>query len=224
MATKRLAFYTIGDKSAADGPQAIIRGKKRTVRMEDMSRLRARTLVPSGHAYGVATVEAAIVQLRKLEKGAQVTKVYFVGHGLDGGFFFSGKAVNDDFEAYGASILSSDSPRMQIFVDELARILSKDEAVEIAFLSCYTGIGKFTGDFYRKLRAAGIEHLIVGAYRDYYEQRYAVNPKGEIVRWDDRIITAPGDEKALIEAHNNQIPRYQVMHTEPPELPASLLE
>jgi len=214
MATKKIAFYTTGDKRPVLGAKAIIGGRKRTVKMSKMWELRAESLAGKGQTHGVATVDAAILKLQKLEKGAKLTKVFFVGHGYEGGFFFSGKpSGSDGFEADDVNTLWL-SPKMKVFAKTLAGFLSKDEAVEVAFLSCYTGKGRFTRPFYDELRGHGVKNLTVGAFRDYYETRFKVDARGNIVGWSDRIIDSPEKGKVLVSAIGNGIPRYQVLHQE----------
>jgi hypothetical protein len=215
MATKTIAFYTMGDTKKIPGAPVIFEGRKRTLEMSQLWRLRAQSLAGIAQTNGVATVDAAQQALTRLEKDAALTRVYFVGHGFDqqeGGFFLSGKRVPApvEFSAQRNQTLSlAAETLMKLFVATLAGFLSRTEAVRIAFLSCYTGKGKFTGAFYEALRGHGIKTLTVGAYTDYYQTEYRTDALGNIVRWVDCVV----DRKTtavIVPTGPNGIPAYQV--------------
>jgi hypothetical protein len=215
MATKKIAFYTMGDTRPVRGWKVLIGGKKRTMLASEMWRLRAQSLAGVGTTYGVATVDSAEVSVQKLEKGAQLTKVYFVGHGFgnnDGGFFFSGRPEgNDDFRATAEKTLSIlAETKMKKFAKTLSGALAKGDDVEIAFLSCYTGQGKFTGRFYSELYGHGVKKITVGAYKDYYRTVYKTDAKGSITGWSDVIVDKA--KKTILRAGAGGIPPYQVKH------------
>ncbi len=217
MAGKTIAFYTMGDTRAVSGSKVLIGGKKRSLKMSEMWRLRAISLVGAGQTYGAATADAALVQLAKLPAGTKLSRVYFVGHGFgnnEGGYFFAGKPDREaDFTGGVDQTLSlSAEDRMKKVAKALASLLDKDAKVEVSFLSCYTGLGRFTGRFYGELRSHGVKKLTVGAYRDYYLTVFNTDAQGNITGWADRI-TDKGNA-TVATAGANGIPPYQVTHQE----------
>lgn len=216
MATKKIAFYTLGDTRPVNGARVIYEGRKRRLQMSQMWHLRAKSLAMAGMVHGVKTTDAAESAVKKVEKGAAVKFVYLVGHGFGqdgGGFFFSGKPAPppEEFTATATDTLSLLARiKMKKFAKALAGVLSKSEAVQIAFLSCYTGRGKFTREFYSEVRAHGIKKLTVGAYTDYYQTAYHTDGRGNISRWSDYVRDGRGT--VIVKAGANGIPAFQERH------------
>jgi hypothetical protein len=217
VATKKIAFYTMGDTRSVKGAKAVIDGKKQTVKISKMWKLRAHSLAGTGLTYGVGTVDAAILQLQNLAKETELTKVFFIGHGFrdhEGGYMLSGAPKRDEgFTTTSEKTLSVlAEQKMKDFCKKLAPYLSRKDEVEIAFLSCYTGTGKFTGRFYKELRGQGVKKLKVGAYKDFYETVFNTDAKGNITGWADRVVDSK--KKVVAKTGSNGIPPYQVTHKE----------
>ena len=173
-----IAFWTTGDTRSV-----ITQGGSQGVTRSQMYQMLAQDLVGQQHAYGVANIDAATSILQGLgARGIRVRGVYFVGHGRQGGFFFSGRQHPQyDFYAELDQILQpvpgSAIPSRR-FIQALSSVLDRNIRVEIDFLSCYTAEGSLLGELRDELDIAGIPNFRIRGVRDYFNTQFVDNPHG----------------------------------------------
>jgi hypothetical protein len=173
--------------------------------------------------HGVASVAEATAVLKALPAETKFTKVFFVGHGFDDGFFLHGKpdpkdadnfiADNGDTETLQdpAKAFTAAGKQQQLaFLTELVKHLQKSGDVEIGFLSCFTGTGSTVRTYGKALDAAGFTQYQVGGYRNDYQTRYTFDTTtGAIKKWRDAVMDKANPSKVLVQMDNNQLPPYE---------------
>lgn len=217
---KAIAFFTKGDGRASSGAKHPKAPKlTRTGRFEK----RAESLATSARVHGVQTVQEATAALQALPADLKLMRIYFVGHGFDDGFFFSGKPdPQSDFEAASqdqtlmdpASKSSDKSvkPAMTAFIDELVKHVHATERVEIGFLACFTGTGSTVQAVCKAMNKKKHRNFLVGGYQNDYQTEFVFSKDtGKILHWTDGIFDKK-TRSTLIgsKAAPNQIPPYEV--------------
>jgi hypothetical protein len=217
-----LAFFTTNDSRPSRGVPANAPSAAKLSSSVRYQR-RAESLATAGRVHGVDSITAAIAVLKALPADVKLSKVFFVGHGFDDGFFFHGRPDPADPENFiadhgdeetlqdASTVIDANAKKKhQEFLDELVKHLHKSTDVEIGFLSCFTGTGKTVRTVGKALDKAGFSQYIVGGYRNDYQTRYVFNSKsGAILKWTDEIMDKTNPSKSLIKMDNNKIPPYE---------------
>lgn len=217
-----LAFFTTGDTRRSRGVPANAPAAAKLNSTERYKK-RAESLVTAARVHGVASISEAIAILKALPAEAKITKVFFVGHGFDGGFFLHGKPDPKDAENFIAddgdtetlqtpanAVNQAGKQLQQEFLNELVKHLHKGGDVEIGFLSCFTGTGSTVRTYGKALDAAGFTQYHVGGYTNDYQTRYDFDTKtGAIKKWRDSVMDKTNPSKVLVQMDNNQIPPYE---------------
>ncbi len=211
-----LAFFTTHDTRhsfVASGPKAP--KLTNTERFEK----RANTLATAGNVHGVSNITEAINVLKALPTDVKFTRVFFVGHGFDDGFFFSGKPdpqadfiANDDEVLKDPAQVSDAAVKASTiqFVDELAKHLHPTNRLEIGFLSCFSGTGTMIGSVCRGLDRNKFRNFEVGGYKNDYQTQFVFDQgTGKILKWTDGIFDKRNQSTVLQRMDNNAIPKYE---------------
>jgi hypothetical protein len=221
--TEGIAFFTTGDTRASRGVPATAPAAAK-LNSSERYKKRAESLVTAARVHGVATILEATAVLQALAADVKITKVFFVGHGFDDGFFLHGRpdpkdadnfiADDQDMETVQDPAKAFDptagKQRQQAFLDELVKHLHKPSDVEIGFLSCFTGTGSTVSAFGKALEKAGFAQYHVGGYRNDYQTLYDFDKKtGAIKKWRDSIFDRKSPSTVLKQMDNNQIPPYE---------------
>jgi len=213
-----LCYFTTGDTRptvVAPGPKAP--KLTRTQRFEK----RAESLASAGRVHGVASVQEATSVLKALPAEVKLVRVFFVGHGLDDGYFLHGKPdPRADFEAASdAEILTNPAEVSDAaikaqhvqFLDELAKHLSTTQRLEIGFLACFAATKNLISSYCSALDKRGFRNFVVGGYKNDYETQFVFDQAtGKILKWTDAIFDRKDTKKTLVRMDNNQIPPYEV--------------
>jgi hypothetical protein len=217
-----LAFFTTGDTRPSRGVPASAPAAAKLSSTERYKK-RAESLVTAARVHGVASISEATAVLKALPADVKITKVFFVGHGFDDGFFLHGKPDPKDAENFIAddgdletvrnpatAFAQPGKQQQQEFLNELVKHLHKASDVEIGFLSCFTGTGSTVRTVGKALDAAGFTQYQVGGYRNDYQTRYDFDTKtGAIKKWRDSIMDKANPSKVLVQMDNNQLPPYE---------------
>jgi len=121
-----IAFYTLGDSRK-------IKTLKSSFSRSKAWKYRSKTLATSTkYVFGANTNEDAIKKLEKLPKEKVIRRIYFIGHGFEGGFFFSGKPEgHDDFSANNNQILEFPHPYFFIGIEHIENLNNKKISEEL---------------------------------------------------------------------------------------------
>jgi hypothetical protein len=172
----------------------------------------------ASHVYGVQTRAAAIDALNGLPAHS-ISKIYFVGHGASGAYFFSGQPVGaSNFTANSSQLVQAPAPAS--FMTAVIRVLDISDVVEIGFLSCYTGGTShhdLLGSIVQGLDAANVPRYTVGMFLNYYETRYTTDSNRRFRSWRDRVVSNDSTHSVLAEAPftGGGVPSYErVLSTE----------
>ena len=222
MSTIDMAFFTTGDLGTESTPDSdhrdrhprisieLASGRTLTNRTPTNSQVweaRAMALATRGHVHGVKTTDEARGVLDALPSGTKLRDIFFVGHGVPGGYMFSGRRtgsggtsgqfVGQASEALQAPISASDSNGR--FLESLADRLSRQDHVHVLFLSCFTGDapapnaspsqGKLEVAVAATLQREGLRQFSVGCYIDFYAVRFVVaTDTRRILNFVDRVV------------------------------------
>jgi hypothetical protein len=179
--------------------------------------MRAQTLAQK--TFGVSTVAAATAILKdttKLPANLKFSKVFFVGHGNPGLFFFGGHPVTtkdsdgkdvQNFACNDNQVLQDPSADADsaAFMTELAKHLAT-AGFQISFVGCEVGQG-LAGKVGGALNGKGFSNGFVGGYTHPYNLVYNPNTK----QFQDQLLADDSDNAAVIDQEaDNAIPRYDV--------------
>lgn len=211
-----LAFFTTHDTR-----HTFVASGRNAPRLTNTERFekRANTLATAANVHGVSNINEAITIVKALPADTKFTRVFFVGHGFDDGFFLSGKPdPQADFIGNDDEVLkdpaqvpdaAAKASTIQLF-DELAKHLHTTNRLEIGFLSCFTGTGSLVNFVCRTLDKKNFRNFKVGGYINDYQTQFVFDQaNGKILKWTDGIFDKKNNTKLLQRVDNNAIPAYE---------------
>jgi len=213
-----IAFFTTNDTR----PSYLPAYAPPAARLDNTKRFKARAdkLASNNRVHGVDGVVAATAVVNAVDPNVRFSRVYLIGHGFEGGFFFHGKPdpkmdftaskADETFKGPGVSSDAAAAKADTDFVEALAKHFKPNDYFEIGILACYSGSTTMVPAVCNHLIKLGFKNFLVGGFVDDYQTRYTFEtPSGRILEWTDMVLDKRDEKTILQSMRRGEIPKYQ---------------